>query len=110
MRPWLRGILQALFVCVLVFVPALAFGLDSQLAGPDDRYLLPGVRLGELVSVIVYGFVGMALSMVGYLVFEKVAPYPVRKEIEEDQNTALGIVIGSVILSIAIVVAAAISG
>ena len=34
----------------------------------------------------------------------------IRKEIEEDQNTALGIVIGSVIIGLALVIAAAISG
>jgi hypothetical protein len=34
----------------------------------------------------------------------------VRKEIEEDQNTALAIVIGSVILGIAIIIGMAIQG
>jgi hypothetical protein len=34
----------------------------------------------------------------------------VRKEIEEDQNTALAVVIGAVIIGIAIVIAAAIQG
>ncbi|MFP6686390.1 MAG: DUF350 domain-containing protein [Polyangiaceae bacterium] len=40
----------------------------------------------------------------------KLSPFSIRKEIEEDQNTALGIVIGSVIIGLALVIAAAISG
>jgi uncharacterized membrane protein YjfL (UPF0719 family) len=40
----------------------------------------------------------------------KVAPFSVRKEIEEDQNTALAVLMGSVILGIAIIVAAAVQG
>ncbi|MDH3530597.1 MAG: DUF350 domain-containing protein, partial [Acidobacteriota bacterium] len=37
-------------------------------------------------------------------------PFSIRKEIEEDQNTALGIVIGSMLISIAIIIAAATIG
>ena len=33
-----------------------------------------------------------------------------RKEIEEDQNTALGVIVGSVIIGLAIVIAASIHG
>ncbi len=39
----------------------------------------------------------------------KVAPFSVRKEIEEAQNTALGILMGSVIIGLAIIIAAAIT-
>ena len=37
-------------------------------------------------------------------------PFSIRKEIEDDQNTALGIVIGSMLIGIAIIIAAAIQG
>ena len=40
----------------------------------------------------------------------KVLPFSLRKEIEIDQNTALGIVLGSLILGISIIIAAAIHG
>ncbi|MAC28960.1 MAG: hypothetical protein CMN31_12110 [Sandaracinus sp.] len=40
----------------------------------------------------------------------KISPFSVRKEIEEDQNTALAVVMGSVILGIALIVAAAMLG
>jgi uncharacterized membrane protein YjfL (UPF0719 family) len=38
----------------------------------------------------------------------KVIPFSVRKEIEEDQNTALAIIMGSVILGLAIIIAASV--
>jgi uncharacterized membrane protein YjfL (UPF0719 family) len=41
-------------------------------------------------------------------VITKVSPFSVRKEIEDDQNIALAIVIGSVILGSALIIAAAV--
>jgi len=40
----------------------------------------------------------------------KFLPFSIVKEIEQDQNTALAIVMGSVILGISIIIAAAIMG
>ena len=40
----------------------------------------------------------------------KVAPFSIRKEIEEDQNTSLGIIIGAVILGISMIISAAVQG
>jgi uncharacterized membrane protein YjfL (UPF0719 family) len=37
-------------------------------------------------------------------------PFSVVKEIEQDQNTALGIIIGSVLIGMSIIIAAAIYG
>jgi uncharacterized membrane protein YjfL (UPF0719 family) len=45
-----------------------------------------------------------------FFVIEKLSPFSTRKEIEEDQNVALAILIGSVIIGIAIIVASAIHG
>jgi uncharacterized membrane protein YjfL (UPF0719 family) len=40
----------------------------------------------------------------------KISPFSIRKEIEHDQNTALAILMGSVILGVAHIIASAISG
>jgi putative membrane protein len=40
----------------------------------------------------------------------KLMPLPFWKEIEEDQNTALGIMVGSIVIGISIIIAAAIHG
>ena len=64
---------------------------------------------GVLASVI-YSLIGLAVFVLGFYVIRLILPYDVHKEIETDQNTALGIVIGSFIIGLAIIIAAAISG
>jgi len=64
----------------------------------------------EFVSSIVYVILGMVVFGIGFSIINKIVPFSIRKEIEEDQNTSLGIIIGSVILGLAIIIAAAIAG
>ncbi len=64
----------------------------------------------EFVSSIVYVIVGMVVFGIGFSIINRIVPFSIRKEIEEDQNTSLGIIIGSVILGLAIIIAAAIAG
>jgi uncharacterized membrane protein YjfL (UPF0719 family) len=66
--------------------------------------------LPVLVTTIVFVLLGLIVFAIAYLIIVKVSPFSVRKEIEDDQNIALGIVIGAVILGVAIIIAAAING
>ncbi len=63
-----------------------------------------------LVSALSFSALGIMLFAVAFLIIVKVTPFSLRKEIEEDQNTALAIIIASVILGIALIVSAAIHG
>ena len=54
--------------------------------------------------------IGILLFAVAFLIIVKVTPFSLRKEIEEDQNTALAIIIASVIIGIALIVSSAIHG
>jgi putative membrane protein len=68
-------------------------------------------NLGEaLVSSAAFAGVGIAVFALAFWLMAKLMPFSIRKEIEEDQNTSLGIIIAGVIIGIALVVAAAISG
>jgi uncharacterized membrane protein YjfL (UPF0719 family) len=62
------------------------------------------------LKAIIYVLIGLAFFVAAFWVIVKVAPFSVRKEIEEDQNTSLAILIGSVILGLALIIAAAIHG
>jgi len=53
---------------------------------------------------------GLCVFSVTFWLIVKVTPFSIRKEIEEDQNTALAILVSSVILGIALIVSAAIQG
>lgn len=66
--------------------------------------------LAHMKSAVLFALLGIVLFGLVWLVIEKITPFSIRKEIEEDQNIALAVVIGSVFLSIAIILAAAIHG
>ncbi len=68
------------------------------------------VNLDNLLASLVYSLVGLTVFVAGLYVFRLIMPFDVHKEIEVDQNTALGVVMGCFILGLAIIVAAAISG
>ena len=66
--------------------------------------------LKPLIASVIFVGVGCIIFLMAFFVMTKLAPFSVRKEIEEDQNTALAIVMGSVILGLGLIIAAAIHG
>jgi putative membrane protein len=64
----------------------------------------------KALTAIIYVLIGLIIFVGAFLAIVKVCPFSVRKEIEEDQNTSLAILIGSMILGLAIIIAAAIHG
>ncbi len=62
----------------------------------------------QLILTLVYSTVGLAVFAAAFFIFEKITPFSIRKEIEEDQNTALAIIFGAVLIGLAIIIAAAI--
>jgi len=66
--------------------------------------------MGVLVTTLVFTVFGLIVFGVAYFIILKATPFSIRKELEEDHNTALAIVIGSIIIGIALIIAAAIQG
>ncbi|MBI1753126.1 MAG: DUF350 domain-containing protein [Acidobacteria bacterium] len=66
--------------------------------------------LHQLLVAAVFSALGLVILGLVWLVLVKVLPFSLRKEMEDDQNTALGIVLGCLILGISIIIAAAIHG
>lgn len=64
--------------------------------------------LEVLVTTLIFVFIGIVFFAVAYGILSRI--FNIHKEIEEDQNTALGIVIGSIMIGIAIIIAAAVQG
>ena len=72
---------------------------------------IPMDQLGDyVVSSLIFSAIGIILFALAYYVIVKATPFSIRKELEEDHNTALAIVIASIILGIALIIAAAIQG
>ncbi len=63
-----------------------------------------------VVMSLVFSIIGMVIFIGGFFIIRKMLPFDVYKEIEHDQNTALGIVIGSFILGLAFIIGMAIHG
>ncbi len=63
-----------------------------------------------LISALAFSALGIVLFAIAFFIIVKVTPFSLRKEIEEDQNTSLAIIIASVILGIALIVSSAIHG
>lgn len=70
--------------------------------------LLTDIQLAEVIGTIVYTAIGMGLMWIVWKIIVASAPFPIIKEIEEDQNIALAVLIGFLFLSIAIIIAAVI--
>ena len=66
------------------------------------------LNVQSLVSSVLYSAIGIVMFAVAYKVMEWFLPFNVDKELAEDQNTAVGVVVGSVMLGLAIIIAAAI--
>ncbi len=67
--------------------------------------------LGEaVVSTAVFAGIGLAVFGIAFFLMVKIAPFSVKKEIEEDQNTALAIIMSGVLIGIALIIAAAVHG
>jgi uncharacterized membrane protein YjfL (UPF0719 family) len=65
---------------------------------------------GPLLAMVVFAIVGILLMVLGFKVFDWITPHiDIQKELAEKNNIAVGIVIGSVIIGVALVVAAAMS-
>lgn len=70
--------------------------------------VLSELHFAPIISTIVYSFIGIVLFIVGFIIFDKLTPYSIHKEIGEDHNVALGVIIGSAMIGLAIIIAAAI--
>ena len=79
---------------------SIVWGLAVNLEG-----LLP-----TLIVTVIFVVLGLIVFAIAFLIIAKSTPFSVRKEIEDDQNVALAIVIAAVILGSALIIAAAIHG
>jgi uncharacterized membrane protein YjfL (UPF0719 family) len=65
------------------------------------------VVIGETV---LFSMLGIAMFGIAFWLITRLAPFSIRKELEQDHNTSIAIVIAAVIIGIAIIVASAIHG
>jgi uncharacterized membrane protein YjfL (UPF0719 family) len=59
-----------------------------------------------LLDATLFGIAGIVLLIVGYYVWELITPYNLRREIHENKNVAVAIVVAAFILGMAIIIGA----
>ena len=72
--------------------------------------MIDQVKIGAFVSSLVYSFVGVFIFWISFLIIDRFTPYHLWKELVEEKNVALAIVVGGIAIGICIIVAAAIHG
>jgi uncharacterized membrane protein YjfL (UPF0719 family) len=65
-------------------------------------------HLRPIVDAVLYSVIGTLVLLGAFWLIEKILPFSLTKEIAEDQNVGLGIILGAFILGIALIISAAI--
>jgi putative membrane protein len=64
--------------------------------------------LHNALAAVLFAVIGVVLFILAFMLFDRLTPGSLWKEIIEDQNTALGVLMGAVAIALAIIIAAAV--
>jgi putative membrane protein len=67
-----------------------------------------GIQLSNVVNAILYSAIGIVIFALAFLVLDRVTPYNLWKEVIQEHNTALAILLGAMSLGICVIIAAAV--
>jgi len=63
---------------------------------------------GYLLNAILYAVLGILIFVVAFAIIDKMTPYHLWKEIVEDKNVALAVLVGAMSIGMCIIIAAAV--
>ena len=66
------------------------------------------VPIANVISALVFTFIGIFIFVLAFIIMDKLTPYHLWKEIVQEHNMALAILVGAMSLGICIIIAAAI--
>ena len=66
------------------------------------------IIFAEVVGTVFYTFLGLFLLLVCWWLIEAVTPFSLRRELEQEKNMAIAVVMGLLFVSLAIIIAAVI--
>jgi putative membrane protein len=67
-----------------------------------------GIQLTNVVNAILYAGIGIVIFGLAFLLIDKFTPYNLWKEIVQEHNTALAILLGAMSLGVCVIIAAAV--
>ncbi len=68
---------------------------------------MPNV-IPNLINAVVFAFLGIIVFTVAFVIMDKVTPYHLWKEIVQEHNQALALLVGAMSIGISIIIAAAV--
>ena len=69
-----------------------------------------GLLWQHLVAATVFSVLGVVVFVVCLILMEKLAPFSIVREIGEEHNVALGIIVGAIVVGISLIIGASILG
>ncbi len=69
---------------------------------------MTSIPLGNVVNAVVFAFIGIVVFTIFFVVLDKLTPYHLWKEIVQEHNTALAILVGALSIGICIIIASAV--
>ena len=67
-----------------------------------------GIQATNVANAVIYAAIGIVIFAGAFIIIDKVTPYHLWKEIVQEHNTALAILLGAMSLGICVIIAAAI--
>ena len=67
-----------------------------------------GFQVTNVVNAIVYAAIGIVIFALAFLIIDKATPYNLWKEIVQEHNIALAVLLGFMSLGICVIIAAAV--
>jgi putative membrane protein len=67
-----------------------------------------GIQLSNVLNAIIYAVIGIVIFAGSFFIIDKVTPYNLWKEIVQEHNTALAILLGALSIGICIIIASAV--
>ncbi len=94
-------------LCVFAVLVTTAKAQDDVPAAEDSQLFNWTAIARDIILVVVFSIIGLIILMIGYKVFDWATPYDLNRQIAEENNTAAGIAVAGVLVSLGIIVAAA---
>src|SRR5580700_4469810 len=97
-----------MFPSPFVTIPAPIVRSMASITTTPEANKMNLVPLGNVIAALVFAFIGMLIFIISFVVMDKLTPYHLWKEIVQEHNMALAILVGAMSLGICIIIAAAI--
>src|ERR1700675_1420295 len=97
-----------MFPSLFVIIPAPIVPSTASITITPEENKMNLFPLGNVIVALVFAFIGILIFFIAFCVVDKLTPYHLWKEIVQEHNMALAILVGAMSLGICIIIAAAI--